>query len=83
MRVECDTLRVPGTMYARFADGKLTGFTFTPAAADAGYFGEAFEVWHWDGECTITHEEFSNMVSDVLTISQDQKSAHFVCEWES
>lgn len=83
MRSKMNTITIPGTMYARITDGRIEGFCFQPAAADAGYFGEAFHPFNWDGECEITEDEFSDMVADKLMLPTDRHSSSFVCEWQS
>ena len=74
------TVMVPGTMFAQVEHGKIVNFTFTPAAADAGYFGD--EITVWDGD-NIEADQFFDMVSQMLNIAQDRKSAFFACEWKS
>jgi hypothetical protein len=71
---------VPGTLMATIEHGRIVNYTFTPAAADAGYFGDAITVW--DGE-DITSEEFFDLVSTSLTFSYNSQSAFFACEWQS
>lgn len=74
------TVMVPGTLFAKVEHGRIVNFTFTPAAADAGYFGD--EITVWDGD-DIEADQFFDLVSRVLNFTQDQKSAVFACEWES
>jgi len=71
---------VPGTMFAHIEDGKIVNYTFTPSAADAGYFGEEIVVLEGDD---INSEEFFDLVSESLSITKDKKSAMFACEWAS
>lgn len=79
MTVEA-TIIVPGTMFAHIEDGKIVNYTFSPSASDAGYFGEEIVVFEGDD---INSEEFFDLVSKSLSITKDQKSAMFACEWAS
>jgi hypothetical protein len=71
-------VQIPGIVTARVERGRVTGYTFTPRAADAGYFGEA--IYTIDGP-KIDQDEFFGMVNRTLMISNDNKSATFSCEW--
>jgi hypothetical protein len=42
------TVTIPGALYATYTDGEITGWTFTPHASGAGYFGPAATVWDYD-----------------------------------
>lgn len=72
-------VQIPGQMIATIENGRITGYTFTPAAADAGYFGP--DIFHLEGD-KISSEDFFELVSQTLATSQDKKSAFFVAEWE-
>jgi len=74
------TVMVPGTLFAKVEYGRIVGFTFSPAAADAGYFGD--EITVYDGD-DIEADKFFDLVSNMLSITQDKQSAVFACEWQS
>ncbi len=71
-------IEIPGIFLARVVNGRIIGYTFTPRAADAGYFGEA--TYHVDGP-EIDQETFFQMISPTLMNSSDNQSATFSCEW--
>ena len=66
-------VQIPGEMIATIENGRITGYTFSPAAANAGYFGP--EIINIEGD-KINSEEFFDLVSDSLV-----KSAFFIAEW--
>lgn len=71
---------VPGTLMATIKNGRIVNFTFMPAAADAGYFGDHIMVYDGDD---ISSEKFFDLVSYTLTFDSREQSAHFTCEWQS
>lgn len=72
-------VQIPGSIMARVEHGRIIGYTFTPHAADAGYFGEA--IYTIEGP-EIDQEKFFEMVGPTLMVSNDGKSASFSCGWE-
>lgn len=73
-------VKIPGTLTARVVNGRIAGYSFLISANDAGYFGEPFICI--DGD-EITHDDFSDMVDDAVTISNDNQSAFILVELES
>jgi hypothetical protein len=74
-------IQVPGRLIARVRHGRIVGYIFIPAAADAGYFGEAMMVV--SGEPEFGQDEFFDMVCDSLSFSEDHSVAYFSSEWQS
>jgi hypothetical protein len=72
-------IEIPGMMVARIEDGRITGYTFAPLAAHAGYFGDP--IIHLDGD-EIADTDFFDLVSNTMSYSQDHKSAFIAVEWE-
>lgn len=66
-------VQVPGEMIATIENGRITGYTFSPSAAYAGYFGP--EIINIEGD-KINSEEFFDLVSESLV-----KSSFFIAEW--
>jgi hypothetical protein len=66
-------VQIPGEMIATIENGRITGYTFSPSAAYAGYFGP--EIINVEGD-KINSEEFFDLVSDSLV-----KSSFFIAEW--
>lgn len=73
-------VQIPGYMVATINEttGAISGYTFTPAVADAGYFGN--EIIHIEGD-KISSEEFFELVSTSLTLSKDEQSTFILVEW--
>jgi hypothetical protein len=71
-------VQVPGYMIARIQNGEITGFDFTPAAADAGYFGDEINVI--EGQ-DIDSDAFFDLVSNKLVHSPDYQSSSFTANW--
>jgi hypothetical protein len=70
---------IPGSMIATIGEhGRITGYTFTPAAADAGYFGDKIVVAEGDD---IESKDFFDLVYSSLTFTSNN-SAVFTTEWE-
>lgn len=72
------TIQIPGTLLARVEGGRIVGYVFSPAASDAGYFGDG--IFHFDGD-KVSEEEFWPMVGPTLMFSEDKRTAMFACEW--
>jgi len=70
---------IPGAFVAVLEHGRIARFTFTPDAADAGYFGPEIVVWEGDD---IDSETFFDMVADKLSQSGDGKSGIATVFWE-
>ena len=70
-------IEIPGYMQARVENGRITGYVFTIAANDAGYFGE--EIINLEGD-ELTPEEFFDMVSDTIMTSYDKRSGFITVE---
>lgn len=70
---------IPGSLVAEVEHGKISRFTFTPDAADAGYFGPEIVVWEGDD---IDSETFFDMVADKLSQASDNRSAAATVFWE-
>jgi hypothetical protein len=66
-------VQVPGELIATIENGRITGFTFSPSAAYAGYFGP--EIINLEGD-KISSEEFFDLVSQTLV-----KHSYFIAEW--
>jgi hypothetical protein len=73
-------IEIPGSLTARIVRGRIVGYTFTPFAAHAGYFGEP--IINVEGD-QINDTKFFDLVADTMAISQDNKSAFIAVEWES
>ena len=71
-------VQIPGDLIATVENGRITGYTFSPAAAYAGYFLPGTNVVEGD---EITSDEFFDLVPDTLTVTQDKKSSFFSAEW--
>ena len=71
-------VEIPGTFSAKVEHGRITGYTFTPHASNAGYFGESILVM--DGN-DIEPDKFFEMIGPTLMVSNDKSSTTFTCEW--
>ena len=72
------TIEITGSLQARVENDRIVGYTFTPYAADAGYFGP--DIIHVEGP-EIDKEAFFDMVNKTLMFSYDRQTATFTCEW--
>ena len=70
-------VEIPGYMTATVENGRITGFVFNIAANDAGYFGE--EIVNLEGD-DLDPSEFFEMMTNVIAISSDKKSAFITVE---
>jgi hypothetical protein len=63
------TVSIPGTFYATYEDGKITGYTFTPSGSAAGYFGPSARVEDGDDDLDVedTNGPFWRAVQADLT----------------
>ena len=71
-------VQIPGDLIATIENGRITGYTFSPAAAYAGYFLPGENVIEGD---EISSQDFWDLVPSTLTSTQDKKSSFFSAEW--
>ena len=71
-------VQIPGDLIATIENGRITGYTFSPAAAYAGHFLPGTNVIEGDD---ISSDKVFDLVTDTLTSTQDQQSSFFSAEW--